>query len=478
MGNKSGSNRFSTIEQEVLLEAVNNKLPTGSDEWELVRAVFMKRMVEVASQNGTINNQVAVQVNDRDSKSLKTLFGRFKNAKSPTGTPSRGPLSVKAREIEELIKLKTAETELGGIEDGDVEAETAVTAVGGGNNFPTIEEQAVENAAADDEHAFSPRSVSRTTPMPRKTRAAQTSNLQDFTNTFAHYMSAAIETMQGPNAEVSPGAGGNDVTRSRLTSLESRLELLSNQVNDMKGLLGQIFAKINTAQESHSSEDMSFQNYSSADFINGQSPNPPVVRGPPRANPPSAAQIPTDVPVPTPSSVPASSSQHVPFAGPVPATEQAPPAAAEPVSATDSVPEPNTTLNWDSPSTHVCIEIFPVYLVEAGVTSSSEEKAALIQRTGKAFNDNAAVNGRRDICVMTTKWHALHAKYRSRRDDANSTGSAPLQHWGFHDLMEQAAIQMPTTNPPVTYSSHSRETVDNRGDYATRRRGRSEMNND
>ncbi|KAG2193124.1 hypothetical protein INT47_003115 [Mucor saturninus] len=237
---------------------------------------------------------------------------------------------------------------------------------------------------------------------------------------------------------------------------------------------------------------MSFQNYSSADFINGQSPNPPVVRGRPRANPPSAAQIPTDVPVPTPSSVPASSSQHVPSAGPVPvpsvvpvpsagpvpATEQAPPAAAEPVSAADSVPEPNTTLNWDSPSTHVLIEIFPAYLVEAGVTSSNEEKAALIQRTEKAFNDNAAVNGRRDICAMTTKWHALHAKYRSRRDDANSTGSAPLQHWEFHDLMEQATIQMPITNPPVTYSSHSRETVDNRGDYATRRRGRSEVVDD
>ncbi|KAG2193634.1 hypothetical protein INT47_007466 [Mucor saturninus] len=139
---------------------------------------------------------------------------------------------------------------------------------------------------------------------------------------------------------------------------------------------------------------MSFQNYSSADFINGQSPNPPVVRGRPRTNPPSAAQIPTDVPVPTPSSVPASPSQHVPSAGPVPATEQASPAAAEPVSAADSIPEPNTTLNWDSPSTHVLIEIFPAYLVEAGVTSSNEEKAALIQMTEKAFNDNAAVNGR------------------------------------------------------------------------------------
>ncbi|KAI7863923.1 uncharacterized protein EV154DRAFT_488997 [Mucor mucedo] len=204
-------------------------------------------MVEVASQNGTGNNQVAVQVYDRDSKSLKALFGRFKNAKSPTGTPSRGPLSVKAREIEELIKLKTAEAELGGIddefEDGDVEAETVVTAVGGGNNFPTIEEQAVENAAADDQHASSPRSVSRTTPILRKTRAAQASNLQDFTDTFAHYMSAAIKTMEGPSSEDSPGAGGNDVYGSRLTSLESSLELMSSQVNDMRGLLGQILAK-------------------------------------------------------------------------------------------------------------------------------------------------------------------------------------------------------------------------------------------
>ncbi|KAI7864868.1 uncharacterized protein EV154DRAFT_488831 [Mucor mucedo] len=250
MGNKSGSNRFSAIEQDVLLEAVQDKLPTGADEWELVQVFFKKRMVEVASQNGTGNNQVAVQVYDRDSKSFKALFGRFKNAKSPTGTPSRGPLSVKAREIEELIKLKTAEAELGGIddefEDGDVEAETVVTAVGGGNNFPTIEEQAVENAAADDQHASSPRSVSRTTPIPRKTRAAQASNLQDFTDTFAHYMSAAIKTMEGPSSEDSPGAGGNDVYGSRLTSLESSLELMSSQVNDMRGLLGQILAKVRT----------------------------------------------------------------------------------------------------------------------------------------------------------------------------------------------------------------------------------------
>ncbi|KAI7870282.1 uncharacterized protein EV154DRAFT_487840 [Mucor mucedo] len=127
MGNKIGSNRFSAIEQDVLLEAVQDKLPTGADEWELVQVFFKKRMVEDASQNGTGNNQVAVQVYDRDSKSLKALFGRFKNAKSPTGTPSRAPL--------ELIKLKTAEAELGGIddefEDGDVEAETVVTAMGG-----------------------------------------------------------------------------------------------------------------------------------------------------------------------------------------------------------------------------------------------------------------------------------------------------------------------------------------------------------
>ncbi|KAG2190776.1 hypothetical protein INT47_006923 [Mucor saturninus] len=63
---------------------------------------------------------------------------------------------------------------------------------------------------------------------------------------------------------------------------------------------------------------MSFQNYSSADFINGQSPNPPVVRGRPRANPPSAAQAPTDVSVPSSQPVPTPSSQHVPSAGPVP----------------------------------------------------------------------------------------------------------------------------------------------------------------
>ncbi|KAI7869414.1 uncharacterized protein EV154DRAFT_488002 [Mucor mucedo] len=152
----------------------------------------------------------------------------------PLGTPSRGPWSVKAREIQELIKLKTAEAEPRGIDDefeeGDVEAETVVTAVGGGKNFPAIEEQAVENAAADDQHASSPRLVSRTTPVPKKTRTAQASNLQDFTDTFAHYMSAAIKTMEGLSLEDSPGAGGNDVYGSRLTLLESSLELMSSQI--------------------------------------------------------------------------------------------------------------------------------------------------------------------------------------------------------------------------------------------------------
>ncbi|KAI7886544.1 uncharacterized protein EV154DRAFT_605617 [Mucor mucedo] len=87
-----------------------------------------------------------------------------------------------------------------------------------------------------------------------------------------------------------------------------------------------------------------------------------------------------------------------------------------------------TTINfviWYSASTNVLIELFSDYVA-----------------TKDAFNASDAINGRRDFAAMNNKWICLCDTFRTRRDDANSTGSAPLQHWEFHDLMEQATSRM------------------------------------
>ncbi|KAI7891923.1 uncharacterized protein EV154DRAFT_602046 [Mucor mucedo] len=84
-----------------------------------------------------------------------------------------------------------------------------------------------------------------------------------------------------------------------------------------------------------------------------------------------------------------------------------------------------TIVIWDSASTNVLIELFSDYVA-----------------TEDAFNAGDAINGRRDFAAMNNKWIRLCDTFRTRRDDANSTGSAPLQHWEFHDLMEQATSRM------------------------------------
>ncbi|KAI7873491.1 uncharacterized protein EV154DRAFT_578961 [Mucor mucedo] len=101
-----------------------------------------------------------------------------------------------------------------------------------------------------------------------------------------------------------------------------------------------------------------------------------------------------------------------------------------------------TIVIWDSASTNVLIELFSDYVVNVGVIRSPQAKLNLNKATEDAFNASDAINGRRDFAAMNNKWIRLCDTFRARRDDANSTGSAPLQHWEFHDLMEQATSRM------------------------------------
>lgn len=138
------------------------------------------------------------------------------------GTPFRPELNDMAREIDELVEQKTAEAELGDInnQDGLLDSSDDEAEVMEVNSFQTLEEQAVENAAADDVQASIPRSAPRTAPMPRKTRAAQSNGLQELTETFAQYMSAAISAMEGPSGEgCSSSAVDASVNEDRLVAL-------------------------------------------------------------------------------------------------------------------------------------------------------------------------------------------------------------------------------------------------------------------
>ncbi|KAI7870903.1 uncharacterized protein EV154DRAFT_607559 [Mucor mucedo] len=81
-------------------------------------------------------------------------------------------------------------------------------------------------------------------------------------------------------------------------------------------------------------------------------------------------------------------------------------------------------------------------LHNVGVIRSPQAKLNLNKATEDAFNASDAINVRRDFASMNNKWISLCDTFRTRRDAANSTGSAPLQNWEFHDLMEQATSRM------------------------------------
>ncbi|KAI7864872.1 uncharacterized protein EV154DRAFT_584829 [Mucor mucedo] len=115
-----------------------------------------------------------------------------------------------------------------------------------------------------------------------------------------------------------------------------------------------------------------------------------------------------------------------------------------------------TIVIWDSASTNVLIELFSDYVVNVGVVTppfsssvasnsvirSPQAKLNLNKATEDVFNASDAFNGRRDFAAMNNQWIRLCDTFKTRRDDANSTGSTPLQHWEFHDLMEQATSRM------------------------------------
>ena len=244
---------------------------------------------------------------------------------------------------------------------------------------------------------------------------------------------------------------------------------------------------------------MSFQNYTSENFVNGFNGN--TQRGRPRANRPAPARPDVPVtsnatPVPTtPATTTTASTASTPSTPPtkptaptdanLPASSEAPvssgaaPATpSESASSDGATRQSSTGRNWDAPSTYVLIELFRDYAIEITNTSSPERKAELDAAGLKKFNDHEAVNVTRSLTSMKNKWNDMIASYREKRDAARTTGSAPLPHWEFYDAMEDATTRIATVNPHVLYSSLSGETVDNREQHTSGRRRRFTVEDD
>lgn len=209
---------------------------------------------------------------------------------------------------------------------------------------------------------------------------------------------------------------------------------------------------------------MDFQIYTSEDFINGFNPATNVRRGRPRKK--QAASNLSDVPVtsePLPFPTPVTTNPHN---NTVPAPASVSPTVPIVSASTEAVIEVNTSLDWDVPSTHVLIELFIDYVTRLGATDSSLAKDLLSKQTEDAFNANEAVNGRRDIAAMKTRWISLTSMYKLRCEATSIASSSPLPYWEFHEAMEQANANMPTIYLPVTYSV----TDIHHGDHVRRRR--------
>ena len=233
---------------------------------------------------------------------------------------------------------------------------------------------------------------------------------------------------------------------------------------------------------------MNFQNYTSENFVNGYNPTSNTTRGRPRSNQVAPASAPAPDSAPATATAPAPAGMNLPRTSapppPPPAAPTQPNVPEAPAAETGSTPaeeqteEPFTTNQWDVPSTHVLIELFKDFVPRLVSSGSPAERERLKRNVTADYNANAAINGRRNITALTSKWNTLVNMQRDRRRAASATGSAPLAHWEFEEVMELATAQFPTSNPPVIYDSLLGETEDHRAERIPARRRRFQVDED
>lgn len=91
MGNKKGSVRFSTSDKFALLKIVEEVLPIGLDEWEIVLKKYMevhKELVDKENKSGKRDkkgNLITRAVTERTPQSLRQTFQGLRYQKGSTG---------------------------------------------------------------------------------------------------------------------------------------------------------------------------------------------------------------------------------------------------------------------------------------------------------------------------------------------------------------------------------------------------------
>lgn len=163
-----------------------------------------------------------------------------------TGNPNRPEIVSLAKTIEDLIKVKTCSGMMGGSEDDDDDEQD-----GQGEEPPTVTELAEEAAQEADQAAPSSRAVSRTTPLPRKTKGAQ-QHIQDFTEKFGKLADVITSSIQARNNAASIASADNHSNNDgRLKKLEDEVSCISSQVQgmarhmeDMKNILQILMARV------------------------------------------------------------------------------------------------------------------------------------------------------------------------------------------------------------------------------------------
>lgn len=156
------------------------------------------------------------------------------------GDPTVPKLVALAREIQNRIDSEKTNSEELGVEspneeDEDEEDEEHYLEAGvpplGTNNFRTIDEMAEETANLCDQYAASPRAVSRTTPLPRKSKN-HNQYMQEFSKSFGLLTGVITSSLTGGNQEGAAGEPAIDHTE-RLMKLEEHVGSISGDVQSL-----------------------------------------------------------------------------------------------------------------------------------------------------------------------------------------------------------------------------------------------------
>ena len=118
-GRSKGARNYHAEEINELLRLLEVHLPSGSDAWEVVATLYNSKFPD----------------RRRDAESLKSKYHHIRDAPKPTGSADYTPDTARAIRIDDLIKAKEAQIEVGG------EAKTAEY------HFEEIHNETAQNAA-------------------------------------------------------------------------------------------------------------------------------------------------------------------------------------------------------------------------------------------------------------------------------------------------------------------------------------------